>query len=59
MKTFLTIFAGALFCSVFPTPSEDATLSTYLLWLIWSCGALFIVSIIFKETEKWDEEDRN
>lgn len=57
MKTFLTILSSVLFCSVCFTPNEDAPLSTYILWLIWVLGALFIVNIIYKELNKWDKED--
>lgn len=59
MKTFLSILASVLFCTVFFTPTEDAPLSTYFLWVVWCCGALFIVNIIFKETEKWGERKKN
>ncbi len=58
MKTFLTILASVLFCSVFFTPTDGATLSTYFLWLVWAVGALVIVNLIFKEVAKWDEEDK-
>ncbi len=57
MKTFLSILASVLFFSVFFTPTDDAPLSTYFLWFIWCAGALWIVNIIFKESEKWDKED--
>lgn len=57
MKTFLSIFASVLFCSVFFTPTDDAPLSTYFLWSIWVLGALYIVNLIFKATEEWDKED--
>ena len=58
MKTFLTILASVLFCSVFFTPTEDAPLSTYFLWLVWVVGALVIVNLIFKEVARWNEEDK-
>ena len=57
MKTFLTILSSVLFCSVFFTPTDDAPLSTYFLWFIWCAGALWIVNIIIKESEKWEKED--
>lgn len=57
MKTFLTILSSVLFCSVFFTPTDDAPLSTYFLWIIWALSALFIVNTIWKELEKWDKED--
>lgn len=58
MKTFLTILASVLFCTVFFTPTDDAPLSTYLCWVIWVCGALFIVNLIHKELDKWEKEDK-
>lgn len=58
MKTFLSILASVLFCSVFFTPTEDAPLSTYFLWLVWVVGALVIVNLIFKEVARWNEEDK-
>lgn len=58
MKTFLSILASVLFCSVFFTPTEDAPLSTYFLWLVWAVGALVIVNLIFKEVARWNEEDK-
>lgn len=57
MKTFLTILASVLFCSVFFTPTDDAPLSTYFLWSIWVLGALYIVNLIWKELDKWEKED--
>lgn len=57
MKTFLTILSSVLFCSVFFTPTDDAPLSTYFLWIIWVLGALYIVNIIWKELDKWEKED--
>ena len=57
MKTFLTILSSVLFCSVFFTPTDDAPLSTYFLWIIWVLGALYIVDLIWKELEKCDKED--
>ena len=57
MKTFLTILSSVLFCSVFFTPTDDAPISTYFLWLIWCLGVLYIVNLIFKATEEWDKED--
>lgn len=58
MKTFLTILASVLFCSVFFTPTDDAPFSTYFLWLVWGVGVLAIVNLIFKEVAKWNEEDK-
>ncbi len=58
MKTFLTILASVLFCSMFFTPNEDAPFSTYFLWLVWVVGVLAIVNLIFKEVAKWNEEDK-
>ena len=59
MKLFLSIIASVLFFSVFFTPTEDASLKTYFIWFVWCCGALYICNLIFKETEKWDKEDKN
>ena len=57
MKTFLTILASVLFCSVFFTPTDDAPLSTYFLWSIGVLGVLYIVNLIWKELDKWEKED--
>lgn len=57
MKNFLTIISSVLFCSLFFTPTEDAPLTTYLLWVIWVLGALFIVNVVWRELENWDKED--
>lgn len=57
MKNFLTIISSVLFCSLFFTPTEDAPLTTYLLWIIWVLGALFIVNVVWRELENWDKED--
>ena len=59
MKTFLTILSCVLFCSVFFTPTDDAPLSTYFLWSIWVLGALYIVNLIWKELDKWKEDEKN
>ena len=59
MKTFLSIIAGVLFCSIFFTPTEDAPLSTYFEWTMWGLAALFICNLIVKTVDKWDKEDAN
>ena len=55
MKTLLTIFSYVIFCSVFFTPTDDAPLSTYFLWIIWVIGALYIVKLIWKELDKLEK----
>ena len=57
MKTLLTILSYVLFSSVFFTPAEDAPISTYFLWIIWVIGALYIVKLIWKELDKFENED--
>ena len=57
MKTFLSILASVLFCSVFFTPTDDEPLSTYFLWSIWCAFVLWIVNIIWKTLEEWRKED--
>ena len=57
MKTLLTILSYVLFSSVFFTPTDDAPLSTYFLWIIWVIGALYIVKLIWKELDKLENED--
>lgn len=57
MKTFLSIIAGVLFCSIFFVPTDDAPLSTYFTWTMWCLGALFICNIIVKTVDRWDKED--
>lgn len=57
MKTLLTILSYVLFSSVFFTPADDASLSTYFMWIIWVIGALYIVKLIWNELDKWEKED--
>lgn len=57
MKTLLTILSYVLFSSVFFTPTDDAPLSTYFLWIIWVIGALYIVKLIWNELDKLEKED--
>ena len=57
MKTFLSIIAGVLFCSIFFVPTDDAPLSTYFEWTMWCLAALFICNLIFKTVNQWDKED--
>lgn len=57
MKTFLSIIAGVLFCSIFFVPTDDAPLSTYFEWTMWCLAALFICNLIVKTVDKWDKED--
>ena len=57
MKTLLTIISYVLFSSVFLTPTDDAPLSTYFLWIIWVISALYIVKLIWNELDKWEKED--
>lgn len=58
MKTFISILASLLFCSVFFTPADGAPLKTYFLWLVWVIGALSIVNLCFKKVAEWDKEDK-
>lgn len=57
MKTLLTIISYVLFSSVFFTPTDDAPLSTYFMWIIWVIGALYIVKLIWNELDKCEKED--
>ena len=57
MKTLLTILSYVLFSSVFFTPADDASLSTYFMWIIWVIGALYIVKLLWKELDKLEQED--
>lgn len=57
MKTFLSIIAGVLFCSIFFVPTDDAPLSTYFEWTMWCLAALFICNLIVKTVDKWEKED--
>ena len=57
MKTFLSIIAGVLFCSIFFVPTDNAPLSTYFEWTMWCLAALFICNLIVKTVDKWDKED--
>ena len=57
MKTFLSIIAGVLFCSIFFVPTDDAPLSTYFEWTMWCLAALFICNLIIKTVDKWEKED--
>ena len=58
MKTFISILASLLFCSVCFTPTDGEPLSTYFLWLLWVIGALFIVNLCFKKVAEWDKDDK-
>lgn len=57
MKTFLSILASVLFCTIFFVPTDDAPLSTYFGWMIWCLAALYICNLIVKQVDKWDKED--
>ena len=57
MKTFLSIIAGVLFCSIFFVPTDDAPLSTHFEWTMWCLAALFICNLIVKTVNKWEKED--
>ena len=55
MKTLLTILSYVLFSSVFFTPTDDAPISTYFLYIIWVICALYIVKLIWNELDKLDK----
>ena len=57
MKTFLSILAGVLFCTIFFVPTDNAPISTYFEWTIWCLASLFICNLIFKTVNRWDKED--
>ena len=57
MKSFLTIIAIVLFCSVFFIPADDAPLGIFILWSAWCCLALYIVNRIIKMTDKESEKN--
>lgn len=57
MKSFLTIIAIVLFCSVFFTPADDAPLGIFILWSAWCCLALYIVNRIIKMADKESEKN--
>lgn len=56
MKTFVSILASVLFCTMFFVPTEDAPLSTYFLWMVWCLGILWIVNTIWKASKDWEDE---
>ena len=52
MKTLKTIVASICFCAIFFTPTDDAPLSTTLIWFVCELGALYTLNLILKSEEK-------
>ena len=52
MKTLKTIVAGFLFCTIFFTPTDDAPISTTLIWFVFELGAIYTLYRILKSEEK-------
>lgn len=52
MKTLKTIVASICFCAIFFTPTDDAPLSTTLIWFVCELGALYTLYRILKSEEK-------
>jgi hypothetical protein len=57
MKTFPSIIAGVLFCSIFFVPDENAPLRVCFEWTLWCLAALFICNLIVKTVDQWEKED--
>lgn len=57
MKSFLTIIASVLFCSVFFIPADDAPLGIFMMWVAWCCLAIYIVNRIIKVTDRESDEN--
>jgi hypothetical protein len=55
MKLFISIIVAVLMFSILLIPSDDAPTKVYFEYILWSCGALFIVNRIFKYYHE-DEE---
>lgn len=51
MKVLKTIIATLLFGSIFFVPSDDAPLSTYMIWLAYEIAALYALDRIFRSDE--------
>ena len=51
MKALKTIIATLLLGSIFFVPTDDAPLSTYMIWLVYEVGALYAIHRIFKSEE--------
>lgn len=52
MKTLKYIIASILFCAIFLTPTDDAPLSTTLIWFVFELGAIYTLYRILKSEEK-------
>jgi len=52
MRLFNSIVVAVLFFSILLIPSEDAPISTFFAYALWSAGALFIINIIFRHKEE-------
>ena len=48
MKIFTGIIVAVLFFSILLIPSEDAPMSVFFGYMIWSSCALWIIHLIFK-----------
>jgi hypothetical protein len=57
MKTFLTILVCVLFCTIFLVPGENAPMSTYFNWFLWSMGVIFVGGCAIRAIGEWDEEE--
>jgi len=57
MKVLYSIIVAVLFFSILLIPSEDAPKRVFFEYALWSAGALFIISLIFKYCHE-DEDDQ-
>lgn len=56
MKLFNSIIIAVLFFSVLCIPSEDAPRRVFFEYALWSAGALWVISLIFKYYHDEDEK---
>ena len=57
MKHFIIIVVCVLFCTIFLVPEENAPISTYFEWFLWSMGVIFVGGCAIRAIEEWDKED--
>jgi len=58
MEVLYSIIVAVLFFSILLIPSEDAPKRVFFEYALWSAGALFIISLIFKYCHDEDGDDQ-
>ena len=59
MRTFIYIIMGILFWSICFVPTDDAPLSTYFLWVVYSVSILWVFKVVAKALDELEEDEKN